>query len=224
MENDRRAGLFGSELSLPILSGIVGVTVVLFLLWGSPLWLSSREESHVARIALSYLAAIPLLAAALLAKRRFDWTALLTGLGIVWVSKLLITSTLFIALAHGPAAEYTPAAPWETANAERPAAAKASRGQAKAAAEVSVTISHGKYGQQSYTAAPGDRLLLGNGDTDLHTLRLSKEGRAVMNVPLPPGTGVRSVPAPGRGTYLMTCDNHSSEQATLIVADAPGGT
>ena len=50
----------GTGLPIWGLVGLIAVSTLLFLLWGGPLWESSRSASHVGRFAVSYLAVLQL--------------------------------------------------------------------------------------------------------------------------------------------------------------------
>lgn len=82
---------------------LVVFSVVLFLFWDGPLWLAKRETSHVMRFVVSYAAVVPAAALLLLAARRFNWSHLWAATGSTWAIKLMVTSTLYLAIARGTA-------------------------------------------------------------------------------------------------------------------------
>ena len=84
-----------------------------------------------------------------------------------------------------------------------------------------VAIEHARYKQPVYIAGPQDRLVLANGDASLHTLRITQDRRAIANIPAPPGSGERVIATPLAGRYYLSCENHASEQALLIIAGHP---
>jgi hypothetical protein len=116
-------GFFGTGLPEWIVALVLAFSVVVFLLWDGPLWRAPREASHVLRIGISYAIVIPLLIAALLARRTFSLGHLLGGTALVWSAKLLITSSLYLALASGSSARYAPIANWGGAPAAHPSRA-----------------------------------------------------------------------------------------------------
>lgn len=99
---------WGTGLSLPVLGAMLAFAVLLFLFWPQALWRSDGDDSHVARIVVSYLVLAPLVAIVLAWARRFSLARLATGVGVLWSAKLLVTSTLFFALAPGAAQSYSP--------------------------------------------------------------------------------------------------------------------
>jgi len=99
---------WGTGLSPPVLGAMLSCSVLLFLLWPRVLWRTHGDDSHVARILVSYLAILPAVAIALAWVRRFSLSRLASGVGVLWSAKLLVTSTLFFALAPGAAQSYAP--------------------------------------------------------------------------------------------------------------------
>ena len=110
-EMDDGKNVLGTGLSLPLYAAIVVFSVTLFLVWGGPLWTAPRTASHVARFAVSYAAVVPVAAALLLGLGRFSWTRLITTTTTSWGIKLVVTSTLYFALAPSTAAHLEAAAP-----------------------------------------------------------------------------------------------------------------
>jgi hypothetical protein len=84
-----------------------------------------------------------------------------------------------------------------------------------------VAIEHARYTKPVYIAGPQDRLVLTNGDASLHTLRVTQDHRAIANIPTPPGSGERVIATPPPGHYYLSCENHASEQALLIIVGHP---
>lgn len=84
-----------------------------------------------------------------------------------------------------------------------------------------VAIEHARYKQSVYVAGSQDRLVLSNGDASLHTLRVIQDHRAIANIPAPPGSGERVIATPRPGRYQLSCENHASEQALLIIVGHP---
>ena len=233
-----------------MIAGIVAMATLAFLFWGGPLWRAAPGTSHVARIAGSYLIVIPLVLAALLVARRASWMHLLSGVGIVWAAKLVITATAYAYLAPGSGTRYAPDRPWEARSAEpddprlKVAAPTQGSGEvagvvldqgepvmgaaivlddqegtraAPSAVDVVLVIDHSHYSQPIYRVSSVDRLVVGNRDALLHTLRVTKEGRAVANIPIPAGSSERRVSIPEAGVYELSCENHPEEQAWLVV-------
>jgi len=85
---------------------------------------------------------------------------------------------------------------------------------------VQLTIQDSQYSSALLLAATNDRFVVDNRDAVLHTLRIRNDASAFRNVPLP-GDGPREVPLPAVGVHSLTCANHASEQATLVVVDHP---
>ncbi len=84
-----------------------------------------------------------------------------------------------------------------------------------------VTIDHLAYGQPLYVTTPGEKIQVANHDAVLHTFRLTREGRAAFNAPIPASAKAPSLFAPEAGRYELSCENHASEHASLIVVDHP---
>jgi hypothetical protein len=107
-------GVLGTGLSAAALAAIAAITVVVFLFWDGALWRSETTAAHTARIAVSYLIAIPLIWLALVHVRGgCTWTRFGSALGLVWAVKLIITSSIFVLVAPGTARHYEPVRPWE---------------------------------------------------------------------------------------------------------------
>ena len=80
----------------------------------------------------------------------------------------------------------------------------------------------GQFWSTVWGATPREKLKLQNNDGSLHTVAMSKDGRSVMNVPLPAGGDPKTLRAPSSpGRYSIKCANHSEERAELIVLDHP---
>ena len=84
--------------------------------------------------------------------------------------------------------------------------------------DIPLAIEQSRYGKSTYLASPRDRLLVENRDGVLHTIRFLRDANAVANVPIPPGPP-RPIAVPRPGAYEMSCENHASERALLVVAD-----
>jgi plastocyanin len=224
----RRPGFLGCGLDGRALAIILALATLAFLFWDGPLWSMRPGASFVARIVGSYLIVIPLTVGALIVARRSGWTHLLSSVGIVWIGKLVITATAYAYLAPGSATQYSPDRPWETrANVGAPQV----RGEAsdvvndratgavvnETGIDVALDIEQSHYAQSTYHLTLGDRLTPANHDAVLHTLRITQEGRAVANIPLPAGNVARRVSISQEGTYELSCENHPSERATLVV-------
>jgi hypothetical protein len=100
-------------LSLPALAAIFSFSLIVFMFWDGSLWNAETGASHAGRIFVSYAIVVPLVGAALLFTRRWDHTRLITATIAIWAIKLIVTSTLYFALAPGATHEYQPAAAWE---------------------------------------------------------------------------------------------------------------
>jgi hypothetical protein len=87
--------------------------------------------------------------------------------------------------------------------------------------DLTVAIEHNRYQQSVYLAGPQDRLLLSNGDASLHTLRITQDQRAIANIPAPAGSGERVFATPQPGRYQLSCENHASEQALIVIVGHP---
>lgn len=93
---------------------IVLISTGLFLVWDGLLWKTTPHASHVGRFAVSYLAVLPLSAAALALFKRFSWDRLITTTGTAWAVKLVITALLYEAFARGTAVHVDTAKPAPT--------------------------------------------------------------------------------------------------------------
>jgi plastocyanin len=100
-----------------VLAALVAASTVAFFFWGEPLWRVAPGTSHVARIAGSYLIAVPLAAVVLAVARRLTLQHLLGSIAVVWSAKLVITATSYALVAPGSATEYAPARTWDTSDA-----------------------------------------------------------------------------------------------------------
>jgi hypothetical protein len=110
---EARSGFFGTGISGAAFALILAACTLLFLFAGGALWKADPSESHVLRIVISYLIAVPLCAAALAVSRAFTWTRLLSSSGLIWGAKLVTTSTLFLWLTPGSASSYEPTRKWD---------------------------------------------------------------------------------------------------------------
>jgi hypothetical protein len=97
----------------------------------------------------------------------------------------------------------------------------AAEGSGRSLRNPKITIDRARYVQSIYLSSSDDHILVENHDASLHTLRVTREQRAIANVPVPPGLGERSIPAPEPGSYELSCENHASEHALLVVVDHP---
>lgn len=79
---------------------ILAISVGLFVWIGGPVW-SHLRTSHFERIAWSYAAIPPLVAAALARNRRFEWLLVVEGSALIAIVKLLFTAVLLMAVAIG---------------------------------------------------------------------------------------------------------------------------
>lgn len=109
----------GTGLPIWGLAGLIAFSTLLFLLWGGPLWESSRGASHVGRFAVSYLTVVPAAAALLWFRRAFSWGHLAATCGLAWAAKMVVTSFLYSAVAPGTA---TTLQPRQAPSAQAPAA------------------------------------------------------------------------------------------------------
>jgi hypothetical protein len=85
--------------------------------------------------------------------------------------------------------------------------------------QAKVTIERSRYTSSIYLSSSTDRIRVENHDATLHTLRMTREQQAIANVPLPPGVAEQSLRAPEPGSYELSCENHASEHALLVVVD-----
>jgi hypothetical protein len=92
---------------------------------------------------------------------------------------------------------------------------------ARPRANVAIAIEHGRYGQSVYVAGLQDRIVLTNADASLHTLRVTQEHRAFANIPVPAGSREYAIATPLPGRYVLSCENHASEQALLFIVGHP---
>lgn len=93
---------------------LVLLSTGLFLVWDGLLWQTKPHASHIGRFAVSYLAVIPLAAAALSLLKRFSWERVITSTGTAWAVKLIITALLYEAFARGTAIHVDAAKPAPT--------------------------------------------------------------------------------------------------------------
>jgi hypothetical protein len=92
---------------------------------------------------------------------------------------------------------------------------------ARPPANVAIAIEKGRYGQSVYIAGLQDRIVVTNADASLHTLRVTQDHRAFANIPVPAGSREYAIAAPLPGRYVLSCENHESEQALLIIVAHP---
>jgi hypothetical protein len=92
------SGLTGREVT-----GLLAVSIAVFLLWNGPLWIARPGTSHLARILISYAIVVPLAGLVLARRERWSWTRLLGATALLWSAKLLLTATLYTWLARGSA-------------------------------------------------------------------------------------------------------------------------
>ena len=254
VRDPRRVSFLGSGMSAAELFAILALSVLVFLVWGGPLWSAPAGASHVARIAVSYLLAPVAVLALFLVDVRWSWVHFGSAVALLWSAKLVVTASAYAWLASGSGTRYQPAqarddvASFVAQTGYRPAAALPpvadlsgtvlERGQSVEGAVVLVdtpppgtplgaprtielTIAGGRHVSPTVLAATGDRILVENRDSALHTLRFTRDDRARGNVPLPAGSGPRVVPMPEPGVYHLSCENHPGESATLVVVDHP---
>jgi hypothetical protein len=248
------AGLLGSGLGAGAMAAILAFSVALFLFWNGPLWNAPTGARHLGRIAVSYLAVVPLGALALALRRRWSFIHLLSSVALLWSAKMVITASLYGLLTSGSASRYEPA-PWRApsppAAAELPYRAAAEPGERAdldgtlreagaavagaviwasapppglplgAPREVTLTIREGRYLAPVYLASIRDQVRALNQDGVLHTLRLEKDHRVVRNLPLPPGAAAPAITDVAPGVYSLSCENHRSDRATLVIVDHP---
>jgi hypothetical protein len=211
---------FGTGLRAWELGVVLVLSVAIFLFWGGPLWQVPPGSSHVARIAMSYLAIVPLAAGALALGRRLRWGHLLSAVAVLWSAKLIITASIYAYLATGSASRYEPARTWESQPTAAPPAAREEPPSAPPR-DHALAVSHARYDQERIVVTLRDSLVVENRDATLHTLRISKNGRTVRNLPLPAGGDARRIAIPETaGEYRLGCENHASEAALLVVGEA----
>ena len=97
------------------LAAILATSVLVFLFWDGPLWSAPAGATYVLRIGVSYAIAIPLAAGALARASRLSAARVAASVAVVWTAKLVITSTLYVALATETGRTYTPIRTWEHA-------------------------------------------------------------------------------------------------------------
>jgi hypothetical protein len=246
-----RRPLPGIGLSPPSYCLLLATSIGLFIFWGGPFWLAGSGTSHFGRIAVSYLLVAPLAAALLAWARQLTWTHFLSSCGSAWAIKMVATVVLYEAFAPGASAlqprkvldssqgtireRYQPAqAPFPNATLRgtvmrgREAIANAvvfiespRAGLASTPQRVELRIEGSMYGEPIYAARRSDPLVFVNHDTTLHTVRFSLDGRAYSSQPLPGSPAPRVVAAPPPGVYRLSCANHRSELAWLLVVDHP---
>ena len=241
----------GTGLSFSSYGFLLAGSIALFVFWGGPFWSASRESSHFARIAISYLAVVPVAAILLARAKQLTWTHFLTTCGSAWAIKMVITVTLYEAFA--PSAKLEPRLasqssaaarapryrPAPAAFAQTTLAGSVTRDQlpienalvfleAPAAGlpnlprrQVELIIEGARYGEPLYSTTRLDSLVLVNRDGTLHTVRFTIEGRAHSSQPLPSSAVPRVIAPPAPGLYRLTCANHSSESTWLLVFDHP---
>ncbi|MEJ7733017.1 MAG: hypothetical protein WKG00_27945 [Polyangiaceae bacterium] len=98
------------------------MSVVVFLVWGGPLWSAAAGSSHVPRIAISYLLVIPLAAGMLALAGRPQRGHLVSAVALLWGAKLVITASLYSLLTLGAGTAYHPVTVSTTATARATAA------------------------------------------------------------------------------------------------------
>lgn len=246
-EPPKGRGFLGCGLSGAVLATILTITVVLFLFIGGPLWSARPGASHMGRIVWSYLAVVPLVAAAFLVARRWSWVQYASAVGIVLAGKLIITSSLYAYLTPGSVQTYSPApVATESATPARPQSPAAEIGTAEISGVVrehgqpaagivvvartktaspapgqrrELVIAAAHYDHPIYLATVRDTVLVKNTDGGLHNVRARSEHRTLVNVPLPAGGEPRTLPIAAAGVYELACDEHPAERATLVVVD-----
>jgi plastocyanin len=88
------------------------------------------------------------------------------------------------------------------------------------AREIAVNIEAARYSQSRLVASPRDRFAVTNLDPALHTFRFIRDGAKRANVPIPPRASAHAA-APEPGAYTISCENHPTERAMLVVVDHP---
>jgi len=206
---DPSGGLLGSGLNTSVLALILGATILVFLFWGGPLWSAPTGASHVGRIVMSYVAAIPMVAMALRLQHRWNRVKFFSATALLWGAKVVLSTSVYPYLTPGSASLYAPARPWER--------------QQNATAG---------YPRRSYAAAPA---LFGTGDLEGRvTSGGSPIGGAIVEVEDPPSG--RALPGPrdlvlhietaryDRAAYLafttdhLRVSNHDSVLHTLLIS------
>ena len=86
---------------------------------------------------------------------------------------------------------------------------------------VELVIEGAKYQEAIYVVRRSDSLVVINRDATLHTVRFAIGGRAHSSQPLPASPTPRALVLPGPGLYRLSCANHGSESAWLLVLDHP---
>ena len=231
---------------------LLAVSIGLFLFWGGPFWSAGREISQLGRLAVSYLAVIPLAAILLSWGGRLTWTHFLTACGSAWAIKMVITVVLYEAFAGsgapleprkaGELSASTRAAHYQPAHAEfrsTPLFGAVTRDHNPVSdavvfleapppgapvlqpQRVEVVIEGEKYKETIYVARRSDSLVVLNLDPALHTIRFAIQGRAHSSQPLPASPAPRALALPAPGLYRLSCANHRSESAWLLVLDHP---
>ena len=240
----------GTGLSIVAWTLLLLISVSLFVVWGGLLWRAPRQASHVMRFFVSYFAVIPLAALALWHARKLSAAHLLGAVATLWSLKLVVTATLYFAFARGADANYQPVLARTSESAADLAYQPAGDGFAFGSVEglvqqdgvsiaAAVWIEHPRpglpdkpararllsvkasaYDQPLALLHGSDSLTVHNSDGVLHTVHVTREGRVVQNLPLPPGSDVElhlSEP----DVYRLRCDNHAGEVAWVVVVDHP---
>jgi hypothetical protein len=211
-------GFAGSGLGASTLAGVLAFTVLVFLLWSGPIWSAQTGASHLGRIVVSYLAAVPVLFTALALRHRLTIVRLVTAVGIVWGAKLVLSASVYPYLTSGAASRYEPARPWESRQ-EAPAIPSA-EGIAPVTDGVTLEIAHHRYDSAVRRVRSGASIDVVNRDDDLHVVRVATESATIANTPLPPRARI-ALDALPIGVYSLSCPNHAEERAQLVVEEAP---
>ncbi|RMD97484.1 MAG: hypothetical protein D6812_15190 [Deltaproteobacteria bacterium] len=210
-----RSGLFGSGVSGWEAAVVLGVAVFFFLFHGGALWDAPPEAAHVRRILDSYLLVIPLLAFLLLVRRKFSFLSLVSGTLLVWSFKLLVTASLWIAIAPGTASRYSPRPVVRSSGAHQSRHHHARRGgEGKVFA---LPVGNHGYERKAMRLDRGDRIVPENVGEGLHTIHLYRGGEGLRNLPLPPGARGEEIPFPEPGDYEIRCDIHPGERVAIEV-------
>ena len=247
-----RKQLPGIGLTPRVYGLLLAVSIGLFLFWGGPLWSAGRDASHFSRIAISYLAVMPLAASLLAWRRQLSWTHFLTTCGSAWAIKLVITVVLYEAFAGAGA----PLEARKAKEASTPTLATRYHPSQDAFPKTTLTgtvtrdglpvrdavvfldappsgmpvehprsvelvIEGAKYPEAIYVVRRSDSLVIINRDATLHTVRFAIGGRAHSSQPLPASPTPRALVLPAPGLYRLSCANHGSESAWLLVLDHP---
>ncbi len=216
----KRDDVLGSGLPLWALGAVFLLSFAVFLFYGGPLWLASREATHTMRIFVSYLVLVPSVLVALLVLKRLTPARAITALFLLASVKLVVTASLYTFAAPGHANTYHPRDPTlPEARSARPRRTRPTRTEGE---EIALVIRDGAYEQAEYHARVGDRIVVQNADASLHTVHVHRGGESLANTPLPASEAPHRLQLPGAGTYELRCDIDPRVTTRLIVGpEAP---